>query len=324
VTVWKSGLREICPRCEESILVRIEVPHEVEVAGTSIRIPKVQVEECRRCGFRSLTGREVRLFDVLFAPQYAKVSDLVAALKTAGYTGMFLRDDRLDSKLAFGGRAFVSGLSKELRELYLDNESSHVLDGLAAQWEGWLEIELPSQKLTVRLPKIGEGENGIVFDYQEASNSVLKLAKPRPYSREHIMEEVEITDFFRRHSIPVPAIVEADPFGTWVIKERLAGDSLAVIWDGLGAPSSPRHRTVKEAVRAFALRLIELFDRHPEAKTSISPNNIFVLTSGDDCRCLLVDTGPAPFHDYSGFDFEHYWEVVVPEKVRRYREVGYI
>ena len=70
--------------------------------------------------------------------------------------------------------------------------------------------------------------------------------------------------------------------------------------------------------------LIELFARYPETKTAVSPNNIFVLLAGNDCRCLLVDTGPAPLHDYSGFVFNHYWEKVIPEKIKRYREVGYL
>jgi hypothetical protein len=39
---------------------------------------------------------------------------------------------------------------------------------------------------------------------------------------------------------------------------------------------------------------------------------------------LLVDTGLAPFHDYSEFDFDEYWSVTVPQKISRYREVGYI
>jgi hypothetical protein len=77
-------------------------------------------------------------------------------------------------------------------------------------------------------------------------------------------------------------------------------------------------------VSRFCDRLIELFAREPHAKTSVSPNNIFVLEDGASCRCLLVDTGPAPAHDYSSFSFDEYWEVVVPQKIARYKAVGYI
>jgi hypothetical protein len=319
-----SGLFEICPRCEEAILTRVEVPHDLQVSGSVVRIPKVQMEECRKCGFRTLSGREVRLFDVLFAPQFADVRELIGALRTAGYAGMFLREEEAETSLAFGSRQYVETLASELRGLYLDNESNHVLDGLTTVTEGWLTVELATRRCTVRLPKIGEGENGVVFDYKESAGDVLKLAKPRQYSREHIVEEVEVTEFFTSHGVPVPAIVEADPYGSYVIKARLAGQSLAVIYDDLGPPEAPRHRAVRAAVERFAFKLIELFAAHPEAKTSISPNNIFVVEDGADVSCLLVDTGPAPFHDYSTFDFAEYWERVVPEKIKRYRAVGYI
>ena len=110
------------------------------------------------------------------------------------------------------------------------------------------------------------------------------MAKPRPYSRDHLRQECEVTEFFARHGIPVPRIVEHDRYGSFVIKERLAGGSLAVIYDGLGPRGSPRHERVREAVRAFVDRLLDLFVRHPEAKTSLSPNNIFVVERGDECE----------------------------------------
>jgi len=49
-----------------------------------------------------------------------------------------------------------------------------------------------------------------------------------------------------------------------------------------------------------------------------------VLVENGSARCLLVDTGPAPFHDYSGFVFEEYWEVTIPRKIEQYRAVGYL
>ena len=60
---------------------------------------------------------------------------------------------------------------------------------------------------------------------------------------------------------------------------------------------------VRAEVETFIRKLLEFFERRPEAKTSLSPNNIFIVISGETCRCLLVDAGPAPFHDYSRFVF---------------------
>ncbi len=319
-----SSGKEICPRCEEGILVSIETPQDILLEGSLVRIGKVQVDECRVCGFRSLSGREVGLFEILFAPQYARIADLVAALKTAGYYGVFLREDRSESALTFGSRKYVAGLGEDLRDLYLDNESGHILRGLGAVSAGTVPIDLQGKQYQVKIPKIGEGENGIVFDYEEDVRSVLKFAKPRPYSREHLREEYEVTDFFLKHAVPVPKILESDPYGSYMIKEKLAGDSLARIYDELGPPGTPLHQRVKNEVETFVGRLIDLFGRYPETKTSVSPNNIFILMAGDDCRCLLVDTGPAPLHDYSDFVFNHYWEKVIPEKIKRYREVGYL
>lgn len=316
-------LYEICPRCEGAILKRVEVPYEVMVAGTPVRIPKVQVEECRHCGFRSLSGKEVRLFEVLFAPEYAQVSHLVQALRAAGFFGMFLREHRSESCLGFGSREYVAGLNPDLQGLYLDNESSHVIEGLD-EGETMVPLEAGDRRYTVRLPKLGEGENGIVYNYEESQHAVLKIAKPRAYSREHIRQECELTDFFVRHGVPVPGIGERDPHGSFVVKERLAGASLAKVYEALGSPEVPRHQRVKRATGAFVNRLLDLFVRFPEAKTSVSPNNIFVVETEDDCRCLLVDTGPAPFHDYSHFDFEEYWTVVIPKKIEQYRSVGYL
>lgn len=315
--------RDLCPRCEEGILARVEVPHDVALAGSVVRIPRVQAEECRSCGFRSLSGREVRLFEVLFAPHYETIADLVAALRAAHYTGMFLREDLAETGFGFASRSYVDGLAADLRDLYLDNETSHVLSALDHR-EGVVPLDALGRRYRLRLPKIGEGENGIVFGHEDDERTVFKVAKPRPYSRDHVRQECELTGVFLKAGIAVPRIADADPYGSYVVKERLSGRSVAVIYDGLGEPGAARHRRVREAVRAFVGRLLDLFARQPATKTSVSPNNIFVVEEDGRCDCLLVDTGPAPFHDYSRFDFDEYWGVTVPQRIRRYREVGYI
>ncbi len=314
---------EICPRCEDGMLVTASVDRDLPVFGSTVRLAKVQVDECPRCGYRALSGRETRLFEVVFAQDYERVADLVQALRDARYLGMFLREDRGATALGFSARDYVDGLTTDLKALYLDNESSHVLGGLGST-EGTARVEAGGRTYGVRLPKMGEGENGVVFDFEESQDAVLKLAKPREYSRAHIRDECEITSFFVGHGVPVPAVLDYDRYGSYCVKERLAGESLAVLYERLGPAESPRHRRVRETVERFCDQLIELFGREPHAKTSVSPNNIFVVERGGECRCLLVDTGPAPTHDYSSFSFEEYWEVVVPQKIARYKAVGYI
>jgi hypothetical protein len=315
---------EICPRCEEGLLTTVQTRQDIAIAGSIVRIPNVRMDQCPLCGFNSLSGRDVGLFDILFAQQYARISDLIPALQTAGYYGMFLREDRSETYIGFGSRDYVADLEEDLRLLYLDNESSHVIDGLNRFKTGSIPINLAGSHYTVKLPRIGEGENGIVYDYQEASEAVLKIAKPSPYSRNHLRDECEVTDFFSGQGVPVARILLSDPYGSFVIKERLEGESLAKAYYSLGAPGSAAYQRVRENVRAFLDRLLELFGQNPAMKTSVSPNNIFVSLRGNECRCLLVDTGPAPFHDYSEFDFDHYWETVIPRKIKQYAAAGYL
>ena len=138
------------------------------------------------------------------------------------------------------------------------------------------------------------------------------------------MEEAELTRIFTEEGIAVPCIKESDPYGRFMLKEKLAGESLAQLYRSLGSPENPVHRRVRSAVEAFIRRLLNLFDQYPQTKTSLSPNNIFVLSSDSQCECLLVDTGPAPFHNYSGFDFPEYWEKTIPQKIIQYEEIGYL
>ncbi len=320
----EATIRELCPRCEEGVLAATLTTQDISVSGSTITVPNVQADVCPRCGFRSLSGRSVGLFDLLFAPQYSQVSDLVQALRQAGYRGMFLKESEAESNLGFGSREYVSGLAGELRDLYLDNESSHVLRALSEKKASTVPVCIQEKSLNISLPKLGEGENGVVYNFLEDALSVIKVAKPRSYSRNHLIEEYEATDFFLKNNIPVSRISISDPYGNFMIKEKLAGVSLAKIYYELGQPDALLYRNVKEKTRAFVFDLLELFVKHPETKTSLSPNNIFIEVLGDDCRCLLVDIGPAPLHDYSSFDYEHYWSELIPQKIVQYRAVGYL
>ncbi len=156
---------EICPRCEDGLLVTVETTHEVMVEGSLVRIPRVRADECRKCGYRSLSGREARLIEVLFTSSYDRIADLVADLRSTGYRSMFLREDRTETGLGFGSSESVESLAGDLRELYLDNETSHVLDGLQAP-TGLVSLDVAGQVHRLTLPKLGEGENGTVFNYE--------------------------------------------------------------------------------------------------------------------------------------------------------------
>jgi YgiT-type zinc finger domain-containing protein len=314
---------EICPQCENGTLTSVRVSEDITVAGTTVTIPDIQLEKCDRCSFQSHSGREAQLFSVLFDRIEPSVDELTALLKSAGFYGMFLRSDDSDAALAFGSRDYVKDMAEELSTFYLDHEAGHVLSELNAQESGQVQVEIASGSRTVCLPKIGEGENGVVYDFAERNDAVIKISKPREYSRDHIRSECIITEFYSSQRIPVPDIIESDPHGSWVIKKRLEGESLAQIYYDLGEPTSPKHVMVRSEVEKFVERLLGLFEQYPESKTSISPNNIFVVDT-NPCRCLLVDTGPAPAHDYSSFDFADYWERLIPEKIEKYKAAGYL
>jgi YgiT-type zinc finger domain-containing protein len=314
---------DVCPRCENGLLATVETTHEVTVEGSVVRIPRVRADECPTCGYRSLSGREARLIEVLFTSSYDRVADLVADLRAAGYRSLFLRDDQAETGFGFGSSTLVESLAGDLRELYLDNEASHVLDGLQAS-SGPVPLDVAGQVQRLTLPRFYEDENGTVFNCEGSPELVLKVAKPRPYCRNHLLGESEMTEFFAGQGIPVPRIRQSDRFGRFVVKDRLAGKSLAAIYDHLGAPDSPRHALVRDAVRRLIEHLLDLFVRYPGSQVSVSPNNIFIVESAEQCECLLVNTGLAPFHDYSSFAFDEYWNVTVPEKIARYREAGYI
>ncbi len=216
---------DICPRCEEGILLTVEVPHDVLVAGSVIRIPKVKAEQCPYCGFRALSGREVRLFEVLFAPHYERIADLVAGAPGRPLPRACSCARRKPSRNARRS-ARASTWRRSPRTCATSTSttrSSHVIEGLAAP-DGTVPLDVAGRRYRVRLPKIGEGENGVVYDYAEDPGSVFKVAKPRPYSRDHLRQECEVTEFFARHGIPVPRIVEHDRYGSFVVKERLAGE----------------------------------------------------------------------------------------------------
>ena len=116
--------------------------------------------------------------------------------------------------LAFGSREYVATLPDDLCAFYLDNESDHIIRSLNSGGAGEASVAVGEHLYTLTLPRLGEGENGVVFEYREAADAVFKVAKPRPYSRDHLKEEYEVTELFVRNGIPVPRIIECDPHGS--------------------------------------------------------------------------------------------------------------
>jgi CRP-like cAMP-binding protein len=74
--------------------------------------------------------------------------------------------------------------------------------------------------------------------------------------------------------------------------------------------------------------MLDLFVRRPECKTSISPNNIYLLREGDKFRdppaFLLIDPGTTLNKNYDGFTFHKYWNEVLPDRIRKYERTGYL
>ena len=322
----KNGKRrsEICPHCEEGILQAAPAARDIPLGDSCFRLPNVLVEHCRECGFESVSGREAALFEMLFSSNYSTPADLVRSIRAAGYHEMFLKESDEAAPLAFASTEYVAGLSEDLRTLYLDSESHLLITRLSSLDAEMAVVEAAGRSHTVRLPRIGEGENSFVYEYPDAEATVLKVAKPRHYCRQHLQMEREMAGLFLDEGIAVPRVIETDTFGRFLIKERIPGKSLARVYPELGEPDSENHKQVRRAVKEFIAQVLSLFERSPRAKASLSPTNIFVLDGGGSCRCFLVDTGPAPFHDYSGFDFERYWNEIIPEKLRQYGLAGYI
>lgn len=199
-----------------------------------------------------------------------------------------------------------------------------------------LTVQVEAAKLAIELPPLGEGDRGIVYRVQveglplpaDHPPLVLKVAKQQAVCRERLLEEQMTTDYFLAEGVSVPRIYHMDPWGRICVKDYVEGESITSLYLRFGQLTTRTQGLVLEGLRRFIGRLLELFLKRPDCQVSISPNNIYVLTEGgkfhDPCRFVLIDPGTTLKKDYSGFNFERYWNEVLPDRIRKYQRTGYL
>jgi len=170
------------PACEEGMLVTASVERDLPVFGSTVRLAKVQVDECPQCGYRALSAGRPVCSKVVFARHYERVADLVQALRDARYLGMFLKEDRGATALGFGHVTTWKGWRRTSRICTWTTRAATCWVASAGA-RGTVRVEVGGRTYGVRLPKMGEGENGVVFRLRGEPERRPQLAKPREYSR---------------------------------------------------------------------------------------------------------------------------------------------
>lgn len=193
-----------------------------------------------------------------------------------------------------------------------------------------------SLHFTLGLPPLGEGDRALVYPLRDHSLELpdargqlcLKAAKQQPICRQCLLEEAATTDFFLSRDISVPKIHYMDPLGRFSIKDFVEGESVTSLYLRFNSLTVRTQNLILDGLKNFLTRLLELFRERPDCKVSISPNNIYVLSDGgkyrDPVEFVLIDPGPVPKKNYDGFDFEKYWNEVLPDRIRKYQETGYL
>lgn len=189
---------------------------------------------------------------------------------------------------------------------------------------------------TLGLPPLGEGDRSLVYPLRSCSLELpqcktrlcIKVAKQQQICRQCLLEEVPTTDFFASRGVSVPRIMHMDPAGRFAVKEFIEGESITSLYLRFNTLSLKAQSLILDSLRRFLNQLFQLFKERPEFKVSISPNNIYVLSDGekfsDPVRFVLIDPGPVPKKNYDGFNFEKYWNEVLPERIRKYQKTGYL
>lgn len=187
--------------------------------------------------------------------------------------------------------------------------------------------------LTVGIPPIGEGDRSLVYSLKQSSLGLsgalcVKVAKQQSICRQRLLEESMTTEYFLSSGIATPRIRYLDPSGRFSVKDFIEGESITSLYMRFEDLTVRTQNLVIQGLEQFMNRLLVLFRERPECKVSISPNNIYVLSEGgkykDPVECVLIDPGPTPKKDYSGFNFAKYWNDVLPERIRKYRKTGYL
>lgn len=221
----------------------------------------------------------------------------------------------------------------------LERAAADFLDAVRAATRGGatkIDVHYAGLLLKLALPPLGEGDRGIVFRLRRnpvgpsnpATPLVLKVAKEAAVCRERLLEESMTTDFFLREGVVVPRILYMDPAGRFCVKEFIDGESVTSLYLRFSRLSPYAQRVILQGLEQFLTRLLELFERRPDCKVSISPNNIYVLRDGDRFhdppRFVLIDPGTTLKKSYEGFTFSRYWNEVLPERIAKYQRTGYL
>ncbi|MEP0775288.1 MAG: cyclic nucleotide-binding domain-containing protein [Acidobacteriota bacterium] len=225
------------------------------------------------------------------------------------------------------------------KEQELERQAADFLDAVRAATRGGatkVDLLYGGVRLKLTLPPLGEGDRGIVFRLRghtlplpEAGVPlVLKVAKEAAVCRERLLEESMTTDFFLGEGVVVPRILHMDPLGRYCIKEFIDGESVTSLYLRFSRLSPYAQRVILQGLEQFLTRLLRLFERRPDCKVSISPNNIYVLREGDHFhdppRFVLIDPGTTLKKSYEGFTFQTYWNEVLPERIAKYQRTGYL
>ena len=197
-------------------------------------------------------------------------------------------------------------------------------------------VSYGSAKFVLGIPPLGEGDKGLVYPIKSTSLSLpgstgkicLKVAKQQQVCRDLLLEETKSTEFFLSEQIAVPRIHYMDPLGRFAIKDWIEGESITSLYMRFNSLSVQAQSLILKRLEQFLNRLLELFEKRPDCKVSISPNNIYVLTKedkfSDKTQFVLIDPGPVLKKNYQGFNFNKYWNEVLPDRIRKYQQVGYL
>jgi hypothetical protein len=199
-----------------------------------------------------------------------------------------------------------------------------------------VEVTYGPATFTLTLPPLGEGDRGMVYTIESHSLDIpaglgplcLKAAKPQPICRERLLEEMMTTDYFLAEGVVVPRIHHMDPLGRFAVKDRIEGESITSIYLRFAQLTARAQELILGDLERYLNRLLDLFHKRPDCQVSISPNNIYVLSEGgrfhDPVRFVLIDPGTTLKKSYDGFTFNHYWNKVLPDRIRKYERTGYL
>lgn len=197
-------------------------------------------------------------------------------------------------------------------------------------------VSYGSAEFMLGIPPLGEGDKGLVYPIKSTSINLsgsegkicLKVAKQQQVCRDLLLEESMSTDFFLSEQVAVPRIHYMDPQGRFAIKEQIDGESITSLYLRFNNLSIQAQSLILKRLEQFLNRLLKLFEKRPEFKVSLSPNNIYVICKedrfSDKTQFVLIDPGPVLKKNYQGFDFNKYWNEALPDRIRKYQKVGYL